>query len=130
MELCFSPGRSLNSTLRTGVVEEKKSISFPIVKGILMETEDETRSSPTAKSSGFRSGRARETIFQSDETDLVDLLKRGSDLKVQPDCFGEASRTSVFGEDVEYNLAKKCDLGASCHAGLRPTLHGALDNIE
>jgi hypothetical protein len=95
-----------------------------------METVDETSSKPTAKSSGFRSGRARETIFQSDGADLVDLLKMESDLKVHPDRFGEAGRSSVFGEEFEYDLAKKCDLVANCHAGLRPTLHGAPDNME
>ena len=83
--------------------EEKKSINFPIVKGILMETEDETSSSPTAMSNGFRSGCARETIFQNDEADLGAFLKTESDLKDQPDHFSEVAGTSAF-EDVEYNL--------------------------
>ena len=90
---------------RTGVVKEKKSINFPIVKGILMETEDEISSNPTAMSNGFRSGCAREAIFQNDDADLEDFLKPERDLKDQSDRFGVGAGTSAFGEDVEYNLA-------------------------
>lgn len=71
-----------------------------------METEDETNSNPTAMSSGFRSGLARATIFQSEEADLGVLLKIVDDLN-QPasERFGEVAGTSsVFGEDVEYDL--------------------------
>lgn len=81
-----------------------------------METEDETSSNPTAMSSGFRSGRARETIFQSDEADLGDFLKIENDLKDQPDCFGEVA------EDVEYDRAKDCVLRAN---GLDLIPHGS-----
>lgn len=108
---------------------EKKSISFPIVKGILMETDDDTSSNPTAMSNGFRSGWASETIFQSDEADLGDFLKTEIDLKDQPDRFGEVAGTSDFGEDVEYGLAQDCDLRARCHVGLHLTLHDALGNM-
>jgi hypothetical protein len=84
------------------VVVEKKSINFPIVKGMLIDTEDETNSNPTAMSSGFRSGRARETIFQSDEADLGDFLKIESDVRDQfPDLFGEVAWMPEFGEEVE-----------------------------
>jgi len=67
-----------------------------------METEDETSSNPTAMSNGFRSGWASETIFQSDEADLVDFLKIEGGPKDQPDRFVEVVGTSVF---VEYDLA-------------------------
>jgi hypothetical protein len=57
----------LNVEIRTGVEEEKKSISFPMVKGMLIDTEDETKSNPIAIPSGFRSGFAKPTIFRSEE---------------------------------------------------------------
>ena len=51
----------------TGVGEAKKSISFPIVNGTDKETEEETRSSPTAINNGFCSGLARRTILRKEE---------------------------------------------------------------
>jgi hypothetical protein len=74
-----------------------------MVNGMLIETEDETSSNPTAMNNGFRSGLARETIFQSDEADFGDLLKIARD---QIKRFGEVAGTSAFGElDVEKVLA-------------------------
>ncbi|KAG6857745.1 hypothetical protein H0H87_004161 [Tephrocybe sp. NHM501043] len=58
--------------------DEKKSINFPIVKGMLMDTEDETKSSPMAMRRGFRSGFARDTIFRNDDADWGDFLKSES----------------------------------------------------
>ena len=52
----------------TGLVDEKKSISFPIVKGILRDTEEETSKRPIATSNGFRSILARDRIFLNEET--------------------------------------------------------------
>ena len=54
---------------RTGFDDVKKSISFPTVNGMLSDTDEDTRSNPTAMSSGRRSGRARETIFLNDDVD-------------------------------------------------------------
>ena len=51
----------------TGVGEAKKSISFPIVNGTDKETEEETRSSPTAINNGFCSGLARRIILRKEE---------------------------------------------------------------
>lgn len=58
----------------TGSVVEKKSINFPIVKGMLIETDDDTSSKPMAMSKGLRSGFAREIIFLNDEADRGDFL--------------------------------------------------------
>ncbi len=52
---------------RTGLGEEKKSISFPIVNGMLMDTAEEASKRPMAISSGLRSGFAKATIFRKDE---------------------------------------------------------------
>jgi hypothetical protein len=38
-----------------------------MVKGMLMDTEDETKSKPIAIDSGFRSGLARATIFRNED---------------------------------------------------------------
>lgn len=46
--------------------DEKKSMSFPIVSGINMETEDETMSRPMASVSGLLSGRASSTSLRRD----------------------------------------------------------------
>ena len=51
----------------TGVGDAKKSISFPIVNGTDKETEEETRSSPTAINNGFCSGLARRMILRKEE---------------------------------------------------------------
>lgn len=59
----------------TGLVVAKKSISFPIVKGTLIETEDETSSSPMAVRRGFFSGLARATTLRKDDVDWGDFLK-------------------------------------------------------
>ena len=53
-------------TYLTGFVEEKKSISFPILNGIDIDTEDETNKSPIAVKRGFRSGLARAMILRAD----------------------------------------------------------------
>lgn len=79
---------------RTGFVVEKKSISFPIVNGILIETEDETSNNPIAMSNGFRSGFAREMIFRNDEAVSGDFLK--SD---RTDGFGEGGVTGFGAEE-------------------------------
>ena len=50
----------------TGVGDAKKSISFPIVNGTDKETEEETRSSPTAINNGFCSGLARRMILRKE----------------------------------------------------------------
>lgn len=54
----------------TGSAEEKKSISLPIVKGMLIETDEDTSSNPIAVARGFRSGFASPTIFRKDDADL------------------------------------------------------------
>jgi hypothetical protein len=51
----------------TGVAEEKKSMSFPMVNGMLMDTDEETKSRPIAAAKGLRSGFASETIFLNDD---------------------------------------------------------------
>ena len=51
----------------TGLVEEKKSMSFPIANGMLIDTEDETRSNPMAVMRGLRSGFAKASIFWNDD---------------------------------------------------------------
>lgn len=61
--------------IHTGLVVEKKSINFPIVNGMLIETEDETSNNPIAMSRGFRSGLARATIFRKDDAVSGDFLK-------------------------------------------------------
>lgn len=38
-----------------------------MVKGMLIDTEDETKSKPMAIISGFRSGLARDTIFRKED---------------------------------------------------------------
>jgi len=47
--------------------DEKKSIKRPIVKGILIDTEADINSSPTAISNGFFSDFARAAILVKDE---------------------------------------------------------------
>ena len=42
-------------------------MSFPTVKGMLIETEDETSNKPTANVRGFFSGLAKATIFRNDD---------------------------------------------------------------
>jgi hypothetical protein len=49
------------------LADEKKSINFPIVKGTLMDTEDDTSSKPMACSSGFLSGFARDMILRKED---------------------------------------------------------------
>ena len=51
----------------TGVGDAKKSISFPIVNGTDNETEEETRSNPTAINNGFCSGLARRMILRKEQ---------------------------------------------------------------
>jgi hypothetical protein len=57
------------------LVVEKKSMSFPIVNGMLMETEDEINNNPIATSKGFRSGLASAAIFRKEEAVSGDFLK-------------------------------------------------------
>lgn len=72
----------------TGLVVEKKSISLPIVNGTLMETADETNSSPIAWNSGFRSGFAKATIFRNEEADCGDFLKAEVSVRDKTEGFG------------------------------------------
>lgn len=51
-------------TVLTGLVDEKKSINLPMVKGILIDTAEEINNSPMAMSSGFLSGLARAKILR------------------------------------------------------------------
>jgi hypothetical protein len=53
--------------VRTGVVAEKKSMIFPMVKGMLMDTDEDTSSNPTAANRGFRSGFASIIIFRNED---------------------------------------------------------------
>ena len=52
----------------TGCGDAKKSMSFPMVKGIDRETDEDTTSRLMADRSALRSGRARRAIFPIDET--------------------------------------------------------------
>jgi hypothetical protein len=51
----------------TGSLVEKKSMSLPIVKGMVMETEDDAKSSPVAMRRGFFSSFARDAIFRKED---------------------------------------------------------------
>ena len=63
----------------TGVGDAKKSISFPIVNGTDKETEEETRSSPTAINNGFCSGLARRIILRKEEEEDWFVSRSGSE---------------------------------------------------
>ena len=52
----------------TGLVEEKKSINFPTVKGTLIDTAEDINNSPIAMSNGFFSGLARAKILRKEDT--------------------------------------------------------------
>ena len=71
----------------TGPVDEKKSMSFPMVKGTLMETAEDTKSNPTAMSKGFRSGFASATILLKDDFPCESLLNACDNLD-QTEGFG------------------------------------------
>jgi hypothetical protein len=58
--------------------EEKKSINFPMVKGILIDTAEEINNSPTAMNNGFLSGLARAKILRKEETFCGVLLRIGA----------------------------------------------------
>ena len=51
----------------TGLAEEKKSMSLPMVNGMLMDTDEETKRRPFAVAKGLRSGFASETILLNDD---------------------------------------------------------------
>jgi hypothetical protein len=57
--------------IHTGSADEKKSISFPIVKGMLIETDEDTSSNPIAVTRGLRSGLASATILRKEDTELA-----------------------------------------------------------
>jgi hypothetical protein len=92
----------------TGFVDEKKSMSLPTVNGTLIETADETKSRPTAMSSGFFSGLARDIIFLNDD-DPVSSLRKAWDSLFHRDSFnsvvGVASRGSGVVGAVEVEVA-------------------------
>jgi hypothetical protein len=57
------------------LVEEKKSINLPMVKGILIDTAEEINNSPMAMSKGFLSGLARAKILRKEDTFWGVLLR-------------------------------------------------------
>lgn len=59
-----------------GLDEAKKSISFPIVNGTDNDTDEETRSNPTAISNGFRSGFARLMILRNEDLPVSESSER------------------------------------------------------
>ena len=59
----------------TGLDEEKKSINFPMVKGILIDTAEEINRSPMAMNNDFLSGLARAKILRKEETFCGVLLR-------------------------------------------------------
>ena len=59
----------------TGLDEEKKSINFPMVKGILIDTAEEINKSPMAMNNDFLSGLARAKILRKEETFCGVLLR-------------------------------------------------------
>jgi hypothetical protein len=63
----LSQRKGRNRNARTEFPEEKKSINLPTVNGMLIDTADEVKSSPTAMSRGFFSGFARAAILPKDE---------------------------------------------------------------
>jgi hypothetical protein len=60
------------------LVEEKKSINLPTVKGTLIDTVEDINNSPMAMSNGFLSGLARATILRKEETFCGVLLRIGA----------------------------------------------------
>lgn len=100
----------------TGFVDEKKSMSFPMVNGTLMETAEDTRRSPTAMSKGLRSGLARATILLNDDFPCASFLNAweslnqieglGFDSGWEPEVVSDSGGSGgVLGAgEVEYNL--------------------------
>lgn len=85
----------------TGAEAEKKSISFPMVNGILIDTEDDTNSKPIAANKGFFSGRARATILRKEDA-VVGAAEKvpGSTLDSSESLFvGNCDGVEVLGLD-------------------------------
>ena len=88
----------------TTFVEEKKSINLPTVKGMLIETEEDTRSNPIAASKGFFSGFARDTILPNDDA-LSEAVKLfGSSRESMEGRGGGSDFSAIPVEFVEYAL--------------------------
>lgn len=90
---------------RTGFAIEKKSISFPIVNGIDMDTLDEINRSPTAVINVFRSGFARDAILRSEVEDvvIVPLFFEGHNMDANDTCLVEGASRAC---GVEENARK------------------------
>ena len=71
----------------TGDEDAKKSMSFPIVNGMLIETLDETNNRPIAVANGLRSGLARATTLRNEEEDFESESVAGRNLD-RTDRFG------------------------------------------
>lgn len=78
----------------TGFVDEKKSMSFPIVKGTLMDTAEETKRRPIAMSSGFFSGLASAAIFLK-EDEPASSLRKACAILFHTDSFGGVGGSGV-----------------------------------
>ena len=82
-----------------GVVDAKKSISFPIVKGMLIDTAEETKRSPMAVRRGFCSGFARANMRRTETFEGGPLEAKDAGRKrVMNDPLGDAF-VSVGGVD-------------------------------
>lgn len=92
----------------TGDSEVKKSINFPTVSGILIDTLEETSNSPIAIVRGLRSGFARENILRKDDEEVPGSRRNAAGVKrVNRDCFcgtvGGGCSSCLTGGWVEYD---------------------------
>ena len=67
-----------------------------MVNGILIETEDETNSNPTASDKGFFSGRARVTIARSEDAVFAASPPDEGTSRERMDRFGVSDGIGVF----------------------------------
>ncbi len=72
----------------TGFAFEKKSMSFPMVNGTLIDTALDTMSKPIAIPSGFFSGTASETILRNDDAVLAESCVSAGRNRFHMDVFG------------------------------------------
>ena len=110
----------MKKNILTGFEEEKKSINFPMVKGILMDTAEEINNSPTAMSNGFLSGFARAKILRKEEIFCGVLLRIGAGRNRASIVFF-LGVTFCCNEDwVELNLQLVCQILEDDRDGMTP----------
>ena len=81
----------------TGFVVEKKSMSFPIVNGTLIDTALDTMSRPIAMPSGFFSGIASATILRKDDAVLAESCVSAGRKRFHMDFFGAGGLGGLLG---------------------------------